>query len=814
MLLAERKLHTVAQRAALARAIIVPKLLYVARHAYPTAAERDAAQLVIINYIWASLCSDQRRRGRAWISGCVARLSERDGSLGVPDLRSELQLLGIRALLRWNGLLWMAARVATTLLIVLALPGRLYESTSGPHCTLQALGSGCRPGLGGTIWVTGFRALCFVVGGVDAWTFEHPVPPEWIAATRLQDASRIGLLLEDVAPVLRRDSTLVTIGDALLLLDATRHWMTGGRPGPQLPATTIVALCRLEAAVKAIGWTRGTQQEWDWCLRPHPMTDDSTAFTWCLDQRDPPRLEIVHWTGTSVPPGPQVESTRELRAQTRRADDRYRPEDLLPHPLTSRIVLYNRLPSPTAKHARHRLRLDDPRKGTTAIRERRQRHESVDSDYTTTVSKILATHWRRGVTPLGPTDREFWYRMYHQALVLWTTDAAGACREPTCSNTRATLAHALWDCPLAQAVWRRVLSDWGSGPMTAWKHAVLTGVLAEPPMDYWPLLLDPLPATRAARLVRSPMDDIADGDEGLAATWLVTCTSTLRLLRARRFAHDVRAGDPGAAAIYFAVHTTTVRRLRTNMTAIRRLDDSRLAQARCLARVVNALALHKLPRAPATSPDGQDRWLLTFDGGSRGNPGAGGAGCALIRLTSTGATLKWCAAYYLPESYTTNNMAEIRGLLEGLRQAWRMRLRKLDVIGDSALILCWMRERRQPKTPHLRKAYTRARHWADRLAIGGWWHYRTANKLADTLANLDMHDRRSTSTIRHCADHNYQHRPDLWKHLQSLVNSDIDPWRRRHTYTLESHSIADGTSHRLIRQTSAPIWAILIYFRQ
>ena len=178
MLLAERKLHSVLQRAALARAIIVPKLLYVARHAFPSVAQRRAAQLVILNYIWGSTCSEQRRRGRAWISECIARLSTRQGGMGVPDLRSELQLLCIRAWLRWNGLLLAAARLATTLLIMLALPGRLYASTSGPHCTLQATGSGDRPALGTTFWATGFRALCFAAGGADAWSFAEPVLPE------------------------------------------------------------------------------------------------------------------------------------------------------------------------------------------------------------------------------------------------------------------------------------------------------------------------------------------------------------------------------------------------------------------------------------------------------------------------------------------------------------------------------------------------------------------------------------------------------------------------------------------------------------
>ena len=99
------------------------------------------------------------------------------------------------------------------------------------------------------------------------------------------------------------------------------------------------------------------------------------------------------------------------------------------------------------------------------------------------------------------------------------------------------------------------------------------------------------------------------------------------------------------------------------------------------------------------------------------------------------------------------------------------------MIGDSALILGWLKNRRPPRAPHLRRAYGCARHFADRLRITGWHHhYRTANKTADRLANVAMDDK-ATSVHRRCDDPRYQTRPLLWEDLADTVETDLAPWR-------------------------------------
>ncbi|EGZ10890.1 hypothetical protein PHYSODRAFT_402723, partial [Phytophthora sojae] len=94
---------------------------------------------------------------------------------------------------------------------------------------------------------------------------------------------------------------------------------------------------------------------------------------------------------------------------------------------------------------------------------------------------------------------------------------------------------------------------------------------------------------------------------------------------------------------------------------------------------------------------------------------------------------------------TTNNAAEYRGLLNGLRQAARYRHRGLHVVGDSKLIITHLSRRRPPKAPHFRDIYEQCRALAGQLQITSWTHHlRQFNKMADALTNIAMDTRTST----------------------------------------------------------------------
>jgi hypothetical protein len=98
--LAQVKTTDVLQRTQVASAIIVPKLLYVGRHVWPTASQIQELQRLLHNYVWHGRF-ELTIPGRAWLSAEAAALPLRDGGLGVPDLTTEFLQLSVRTTQRW-----------------------------------------------------------------------------------------------------------------------------------------------------------------------------------------------------------------------------------------------------------------------------------------------------------------------------------------------------------------------------------------------------------------------------------------------------------------------------------------------------------------------------------------------------------------------------------------------------------------------------------------------------------------------------------------------------------------------------------------
>lgn len=87
-----------------------------------------------------------------------------------------------------------------------------------------------------------------------------------------------------------------------------------------------------------------------------------------------------------------------------------------------------------------------------------------------------------------------------------------------------------------------------------------------------------------------------------------------------------------------------------------------------------------LPAGPAISA--RERYVLSTDGASRGNPGPAGIGVVLAR--EDGAVIREIAE---PLGETTNNVAEYRALIRGLQEAERLGIRRLRVRSDSQLVI-------------------------------------------------------------------------------------------------------------------------------
>ncbi|MDI5968163.1 bifunctional RNase H/acid phosphatase [Streptomyces sp. SL13] len=129
------------------------------------------------------------------------------------------------------------------------------------------------------------------------------------------------------------------------------------------------------------------------------------------------------------------------------------------------------------------------------------------------------------------------------------------------------------------------------------------------------------------------------------------------------------------------------------------------------------------------------RLLVEADGGSRGNPGPAGYG-AVVKDAATGETLLEEAGFI---GTATNNVAEYRGLIAGLRAA-----RRLDpgaevlVRMDSKLVVEQMSDRWRIKHPGMRPLAAEARAVFPPGQVTYEWMPRERNKHADRLANEAM----------------------------------------------------------------------------
>jgi ribonuclease HI len=122
---------------------------------------------------------------------------------------------------------------------------------------------------------------------------------------------------------------------------------------------------------------------------------------------------------------------------------------------------------------------------------------------------------------------------------------------------------------------------------------------------------------------------------------------------------------------------------------------------------------------------------LSTDGGSRGNPGPAAYGYVLE--TEDGTVL---AAHGEAIGVATNNVAEYRALVEGLKKAAELQVDELEVVSDSELLVHQMRGDYKVKNEALRQLWDEANDLERNL---GKVTYRAVrrehNELADSLVN-------------------------------------------------------------------------------
>ena len=122
---------------------------------------------------------------------------------------------------------------------------------------------------------------------------------------------------------------------------------------------------------------------------------------------------------------------------------------------------------------------------------------------------------------------------------------------------------------------------------------------------------------------------------------------------------------------------------------------------------------------------------LSTDGGARGNPGPAAFGYVLE--TGDGTVL---AAHGETIGVATNNVAEYRALVEGLKKAGELEVDEVEVVSDSELLVRQMSGDYKVKNEALRRLYEEATELADQMKKVTYTAVRREhNELADRLVN-------------------------------------------------------------------------------
>ena len=127
------------------------------------------------------------------------------------------------------------------------------------------------------------------------------------------------------------------------------------------------------------------------------------------------------------------------------------------------------------------------------------------------------------------------------------------------------------------------------------------------------------------------------------------------------------------------------------------------------------------------------KYILRFDGASKGNPGLSGAGAVLYE---NGKEI-WSASRYI--GIQTNNYAECFAATLGINEAYNKGIKKLEVEGDSMLIINQLKGKWKVNNKDLKKLYLSIQEILKKFEIITYKHiYRNHNNRADELANIGV----------------------------------------------------------------------------
>ena len=139
-------------------------------------------------------------------------------------------------------------------------------------------------------------------------------------------------------------------------------------------------------------------------------------------------------------------------------------------------------------------------------------------------------------------------------------------------------------------------------------------------------------------------------------------------------------------------------------------------------------------------------YIIYFDGASRTNPGPASYGGVIYKSNAHGKEEIYNYREFIGKA--TNNEAEYRGLLNGLRLAKEKNLSNIQVFGDSKLIIEQVCGNWKIKSPHLKPFHREICQLKREFNSISFQHvYRKDNKRADELANQALDEEKDLKTV-------------------------------------------------------------------
>ncbi|KAF1328529.1 reverse transcriptase, partial [Globisporangium splendens] len=791
--LARLETHSVAQRAAIVSAVITPKVLYVARHSWPSTAIGNQLHDLVKQFVWGS----------------------RNG-LSVPNIRTELMTMSATAVSKW---------AITTSHIDQVIGEILLHNTRASSTYITPLDAIPRRPLQlrDNMWTTG-AALCASLHSRPyeprerdnvRWCYEHfkstIVQTQWDGdvfqidlSSKMSDrlpgiiaegrklrgtfcaewlsymtSTADGWLLDPNGSPYKLAHTSLSVGTAQLGDILRWEWIrpgvlnfipTCGISGFSRPS--IRALERLCATLvsnfpqllyrpqqtnvlRLYNGQRHYNHEW------HLHTSEATRT-----HVDTTLVKATHTVHSAM--DCDVMATRDLNGQK---------VSFHAHPRFTRIVQLwggNGRYNTTRSFYRQQVAATRTQIGQDT------RDAAVNKAVHTAGSLwpgLQLIQWSELHNILGITvyTAQTLLRLKANRLSMWNYEKADlSCSNPECSQVvQSSVQHLFWECPKAKLVWNYFYALWAKIGITPGHDPAIWIFrldLPDTPRHAW--------TTIKRHIIGHKCSHEHLQDHLYPVAHMLWRYMSASLIQTIWCAHLRRMGsDPIESTAEMAIMMT---RLEAGMRNLTRLAEAQAGDSdgHTVAAVLEVYVdcfLSQTDAIPLTPNGTRGVYLLFFDGGSRGNPGPGGTGSIIVRVheNSHTASLIWAASMACSRKDTTNNIAEYWGLIHGLREAQRSHFEPLYVIGDSALIISQQRMHRSPRQHRLARLYQTSRRLADCIDIRGWYHHYSAfNKMADSAANLAMDTRTSTQV-------HFPTKRAAFNNLTQDLDNDVMHWLMR-----------------------------------